>query len=62
MVEDERREGRRRRACEVIQRSDAFSRLLAECFPNAVRLSVQPQPPHAARIGLLLGATTDARA
>jgi pyoverdine/dityrosine biosynthesis protein Dit1 len=36
-----------KRAYGVIQRSNAFSRLIAECFPNALRLSIHPQPTHA---------------
>lgn len=48
------------RAYGVIQRSNAFSRLIAECFPNAVRLSIHPQHPHAAKMGILLGTATDA--
>ncbi|MCB9797113.1 MAG: L-tyrosine/L-tryptophan isonitrile synthase family protein [Alphaproteobacteria bacterium] len=43
------------RAYEVIQRSNAFSRLIAECFPDALRLSIHPQSPHSAKIGVLLG-------
>ncbi|EDM77311.1 Pyoverdine biosynthesis [Plesiocystis pacifica SIR-1] len=48
------------RAYGVIQRSNAFSRLIAECFPDALRLSIHPQPPHSAKIGILLGTATDA--
>ncbi|MCB9744909.1 MAG: L-tyrosine/L-tryptophan isonitrile synthase family protein [Alphaproteobacteria bacterium] len=43
------------RAYEVVQRSNAFSRLIAECFPEALRLSIHPQGPHSAKIGVLLG-------
>ncbi len=43
------------RAYEVVQRSNAFSRLIAECFPHALRLSIHPQPAHSAKIGVLLG-------
>ncbi|MCA9538785.1 MAG: DUF924 family protein, partial [Myxococcales bacterium] len=45
----------RERAYRAIHRSNAFSRLIAECFPRALRLSIHPQPPHAAKIGILLG-------
>lgn len=44
------------RAHHVIARSNAFSRLIAECFPDALRLSIHPQAPHSAKIGILLGA------
>ncbi len=45
----------RERAYGVILRSNAFSRLIAECFPSSLRLSIHPQTPHAAKIGILLG-------
>jgi pyoverdine/dityrosine biosynthesis protein Dit1 len=44
---------------EVIQRSDAWGRLLADCFPLALRLSIHPQHPHAEKIGILLGPASD---
>lgn len=47
-------------ACQVVQRSDAWSRLLADCFPTALRLSIHPQHPHAEKIGILLGPADDA--
>lgn len=47
------------RAYEVIQRSDAWSRLLGDCFPTALRLSIHPQHPHAEKIGILLGRSED---
>jgi pyoverdine/dityrosine biosynthesis protein Dit1/AcrR family transcriptional regulator len=50
----------KRLAYEVIQRSDAWGRLLADCFPTALRLSIHPQHPHAEKIGILLGAADDA--
>jgi pyoverdine/dityrosine biosynthesis protein Dit1 len=50
----------KQRAYEVIQRSDAWGRLLADCFPTALRLSIHPQHPHAEKIGILLGAADDA--
>ena len=62
-VEDTRtriREACKQLAHQVIQRSDAWSRLVAECFPTAVRLSIHPQDPHSEKIGILLGDTDDA--
>jgi pyoverdine/dityrosine biosynthesis protein Dit1 len=47
------------RAYEVIRRSDAWGRLLAECFPTALRLSIHPQEPHSEKIGILLGEAAD---
>jgi pyoverdine/dityrosine biosynthesis protein Dit1 len=44
----------------MIQRSDAWGRLVAECFPTAVRLSIHPQDPHSEKIGILLGESDDA--
>ncbi|MAV37442.1 MAG: hypothetical protein CMJ59_18530 [Planctomycetaceae bacterium] len=41
-------------AYEVIRRSNAWSRLIAECFPDALRLSIHPQDPHSDKIGILL--------
>lgn len=46
-------------AYQVVQRSDAWGRLLADCFPFALRLSIHPQHPHADKIGILLGAADD---
>lgn len=48
------------RAYHVIRRSDAWGRLLAECFPTALRLSIHPHPPHGDKIGILLGEADDA--
>jgi pyoverdine/dityrosine biosynthesis protein Dit1/AcrR family transcriptional regulator len=50
----------RERALRVIQRSEAWGRLIQECFPVALRLSVHPQPPHSEKIGILLGDAEDA--
>jgi pyoverdine/dityrosine biosynthesis protein Dit1 len=47
------------RAYEVIRRSDAWGRLLADCFPTALRLSIHPHPPHGGKIGILLGPAQD---
>jgi pyoverdine/dityrosine biosynthesis protein Dit1 len=48
------------RAYEVIRRSEAWGRLLADRFPEALRLSIHPQHPHADKIGILLGTADDA--
>lgn len=50
----------RERALRVIQRSEAWGRLIQECFPVALRLSIHPQPPHSDKIGMLLGDAEDA--
>jgi pyoverdine/dityrosine biosynthesis protein Dit1 len=47
-------------AYRMIQRSNAWSRLVAGNFPDAVRLSVHPQEVHAEKIGIRLGETPDA--
>ncbi|MFB9903258.1 L-tyrosine/L-tryptophan isonitrile synthase family protein [Allokutzneria oryzae] len=49
----------RRRAYGVIQRSRAWGSLLAERFPDAVRLSIHPQPCGADKLGILLMETAD---
>lgn len=46
-------------AYQVIQRSDAWSKRVAEAFPDAVRLSIHPQPCHSAKIGIHLLRTKD---
>jgi pyoverdine/dityrosine biosynthesis protein Dit1 len=51
-----------RKACreyayQVIRRSNAWSRLIAERLPEALRLSIHPQPLHAQKIGILLSDT-----
>lgn len=43
----------------VIQRSDAWGRLLSDCFPTALRLSIHPQSAHSDKIGILLGDADD---
>lgn len=43
----------------VIQRSEAWGRLIAECFPRAVRLSIHPQDPHADKLGIGLVPSSD---
>ncbi|MET9834943.1 isocyanide synthase family protein [Streptomyces sp. NPDC006385] len=43
----------------VIARSRAWDALLAELFPDAVRLSIHPQPCSTRKIGLLLADTPD---
>ena len=44
---------------EVVRRSDAWGRLVADCFPASLRLSIHPQPPHSEKIGILLGESRD---
>jgi L-tyrosine isonitrile synthase len=47
-------------AYQVIQRSHAWSNLVAERYPDALRLSIHPYPPHAKKIGIgLLDAADD---
>ena len=46
-------------AYEVIQRSNAWTRLLAQEFPHALRLSIHPQHPHADKIGLRITRAQD---
>jgi len=46
-------------AYRVIQRSDAWSKLVAKEFPEAVRLSIHPQPAHSEKIGMHLIRTRD---
>ncbi|MFE2725115.1 L-tyrosine/L-tryptophan isonitrile synthase family protein [Kitasatospora sp. NPDC059327] len=46
-------------AYQTILRSNAWSRLVAEKFPDAIRLSIHPQPPHSEKFGLQLMPTKD---
>lgn len=46
-------------AYQTIRRSNAWSRVVAERFPAAIRLSIHPQPPHAEKLGLQLMPTKD---
>ncbi len=46
-------------AYQVIQRSHAWSRVVAECFPAALRLSIHPQPAHGTKIGITLTRAVD---
>ncbi|WFB10936.1 isocyanide synthase family protein [Streptomyces sp. LX-29] len=46
-------------AYSVIQRSDAWSRLVAERFPRSLRLSIHPQQCHAEKIGFQLLQTSE---
>jgi pyoverdine/dityrosine biosynthesis protein Dit1/AcrR family transcriptional regulator len=46
-------------AYEVIRRSNAWTRLLAEEFSHALRLSIHPQHPHADKIGLRITRAVD---
>ena len=41
-------------AYQVIIRSNAWSALVEEVFPEAIRLSIHPQPPHSKKIGIKL--------
>lgn len=49
----------RERAYSVIQRSKAWGKLVAERFPDAVRLSIHPQPCGSAKLGINLVETPD---
>jgi pyoverdine/dityrosine biosynthesis protein Dit1 len=53
------REECKERTYEVVRRSDAWGRLVADCFPASLRFSIHPQPPHSEKIGILLGASRD---
>lgn len=46
-------------AYQTILRSNAWSRVVAEKFPRAIRLSIHPQPPHSEKFGLQLVPTRD---
>ncbi|MEU1878550.1 isocyanide synthase family protein [Streptosporangium sp. NPDC020072] len=46
-------------AYQTIRRSNAWSRVVAENFPRAMRLSIHPQPPHSEKFGLRLMRTQD---
>jgi len=46
-------------AYHTIRRSNAWSRVVAENFPRAVRLSIHPQPTHSDKLGLHLIRTKD---
>lgn len=50
----------RHRAVEVLRRSRAWGNLLASLFPQALRLSIHPQPRISDKIGVHLVTTTDA--
>ncbi|MCB9640252.1 MAG: L-tyrosine/L-tryptophan isonitrile synthase family protein [Myxococcales bacterium] len=41
-------------ANQVAQRTEAWGRLASMCFPQALRLSPQPQPKHAPKLGISL--------
>ncbi len=51
--------GSKELAYQVIQRSNAWSRLVAMRFPQALRLSIHPQPSHSEKIGFHLLRTQD---
>jgi pyoverdine/dityrosine biosynthesis protein Dit1/AcrR family transcriptional regulator len=46
-------------AYEVIRRSNAWTRLLTQEFPHALRLSIHPQHPHSDKIGLRITRAVD---
>ncbi|MDP9071443.1 MAG: isocyanide synthase family protein [Actinomycetota bacterium] len=46
-------------AYQLIQRSNAWSQLMADTFPDAVRLSIHPQRCHSAKVGFHLIHTRD---
>src|SRR5690606_14007825 len=48
-----------RLAYETIQRSNAWSNLVAQQFPEAVRLSIHPQPAHSKKIGVQMVASSN---
>jgi pyoverdine/dityrosine biosynthesis protein Dit1 len=50
----------RHKAVAVLLRSRAWGRLLASCFPSALRLSIHPQPPVSDKLGVHLLPTPDA--
>jgi pyoverdine/dityrosine biosynthesis protein Dit1 len=63
-IEKEKSRTRIRTECkeqtyEVVRRSDAWGRLVTDCFPASLRLSIHPQPPHAEKIGILLCESRD---
>ncbi len=47
-------------AYEVVRRSEAWGRLVAAAFPDALRLSIHPQPDVSEKIGIHLIETDDA--
>ncbi|AWW40953.1 L-tyrosine/L-tryptophan isonitrile synthase family protein [Streptomyces cadmiisoli] len=53
------REKTKSRAYQVIQRSDAWSSLVEEYFPEALRLSIHPQDSHSHKIGIHMMRTRD---
>ncbi|MFF3227238.1 L-tyrosine/L-tryptophan isonitrile synthase family protein [Nocardia suismassiliense] len=56
----QRRLRSKRTAYEVVQHSQAWSRLVAETFSDAIRLSIHPQAHHSDKIGFHLLRTTNA--
>ncbi len=49
----------RQTAYEVLRRSEAWGRLVAACFPDALRLSIHPQPDVSHKIGIHLTPSED---
>ncbi|WP_439621979.1 L-tyrosine/L-tryptophan isonitrile synthase family protein [Gemmata sp.] len=60
LSKNQARERSRTAAYEVIRRSNAWSRLVAVYFPEALRLSIHPQPPHSEKVGIMLTPAEDA--
>lgn len=46
-------------AYRLIRRSTAWSQLVSEAFPEAIRLSIHPQSPHSDKLGIHLARTRD---
>ncbi|WP_224245695.1 L-tyrosine/L-tryptophan isonitrile synthase family protein [Hyalangium gracile] len=53
------REASKELAYKTIQRSNAWSSLVGEQFPSALRLSIHPQPLHSSKIGIHMVGTKD---
>ena len=53
------RKATRARAYEVVRRSEAWGRLLSTAFPDALRLSIHPQPEVSDKLGIHLLPTED---
>ena len=53
------REECKTRTYEVVRRSDAWGRLVADCFSASLRFSIHPQPAHSEKIGILLAESQD---
>jgi pyoverdine/dityrosine biosynthesis protein Dit1 len=60
LSKNQARERSKATAYEVIRRSNAWGRLVAVYFPDALRLSIHPQPPHSEKVGIMLTPAEDA--